>query len=223
MVRLIGINTPEMGYRGRSAEPFAKQAKLDLELLLHELKPDEVKVGLQYGAEGKDRYGRTLAHVYLQDGRNIEAEILSKGLAAQIVVPPNLGHRDCYRDAEFDARSKQVGVWSSLYQPMPVEKLPRDSKGFRIITGRVINVSESKQSIWINFPRLANENLKEGVAVRIPRKDLAYFRTLDPMKLKNRKIIVRGWLYTYKKQLIMQVRHPSSIEIVSENWKKQKL
>lgn len=220
MIRLIGINTPEMAHKGRPSEPFAKEAKLALKLLLEAAGPGDAKVGLQYDAERKDRYGRTLAHVFLSDGRSIEADLLSKGLGAQIIVPPNTKNQDCYREAEVEARKKQEGVWSSIYQPIPVETLSRDTKGFRVITGRVINVNESRKSFWVNFPRHADESPREGVAVRIARKDEAYFNKLQPAKLKNKKIIVRGWLYPYQKQLVMQVRHPLSIEIVPEAWNK---
>lgn len=220
-VRLIGINTPEMAYKQRPAEAFAKQAKLAVKLLLEDSPPGESKVGLQYDAERKDRHGRTLAHVYLPDGRSIEAELLTRGLAAHIVVPPNLDHRKCYREAELEARRVNKGVWSSLYQPVPVEDLSRNTKGFRIISGRVIRVNESRKSFWLNFPGRSGEDRREGVAVRIARKDLAYFKQLSPLKLKNKKIIVRGWLYPYKKQLVMLVRHPFSIEVVPEVWKEK--
>lgn len=157
LVRLIGINTPEMARKDRPAEPFAKQAKLALKLLLGESEPEGTTVGLQFDAERKDRHGRTLAHVYLQSGKSIQAELLSTGLAAHIVVPPNIGNLRCYREAEHEARKTSEGVWSSLYQPISVESLPRDTKGFRIISGRVINVGESRQSIWLNFPRRPDE------------------------------------------------------------------
>lgn len=222
LVRLIGINTPEKARKELPAEPFAKQATLAVELLLSDAEREGglSAVGLQYDAERKDRHGRTLAHVYLQDGRSVQANLLSNGLAAHIVVPPNLTNRKCYRDAELEAKEAEDGVWSSLYRPIPVESLPRDTKGFRIISGRVINVGESRRSIWLNFPRRPGERKREGIAVRISRKDLAYFKQWQPQNLKNKTIIVRGWLYPYKKQLVMQVRHPSSIEIVPETWSK---
>ena len=223
LVRLIGINTPELSRKGIPAdEPFARQAKLAVELLLSDSRYEGgMSVGLQYDAERKDRHGRTLAHVYLQDGRSLQADLLSNGLAAHIVVPPILGNRKCYRDAELEARESQDGVWSSVFQPVPVESLSRDTKGFRLISGRVINVGESRQSIWLNFPRRPGEGRREGITIRVPRKDLGYFKQWQPAKLKNKKIIVRGWIYPYKKQLVMRASHPSSIEIVSEDWDKR--
>lgn len=221
LVRFIGVNTPEMSRRGQPAEPFAKQAKEAVELLLKDSgQARGMSVGLQYDAERKDRHGRTLAHVYLPNGRSVQADLLTRGLAAQIVVPPNLANRSCYRDAETAAKQSGQGVWGSIFKSIPVQNLPRDSKGFRVISGRIINVGESRQSIWLNFPRHAGERKREGIAVRIARKDLAYFDQWQPQQLKNKKVIVRGWLYPYKKQRVMRVRHPSSIEIVAETWNK---
>lgn len=217
-IRLIGINSPEMARKERAEEPFANQAKLAVQTLLKDsMSEGAAVVQLQYDAERKDRYGRTLAHVYLQDGRSIQANLLSNGLAAHIVVPPNLDHRKCYREAELEGRASQEGVWSSIFQPVPVETLPRDVKGFRVIRGRVISVGESRKSIWLNFTRRPDEGRWEGVTVRIARKDLSYFKQWKPDSLKNKTIIVRGWLYPYKKQMVMQVRHPMAVEIVPEN------
>ena len=57
-VRLIGINTPELGRDGRKAEPFAVAAQRRLRALVE---ASNGRVGLVPGRESKDRYGRTLA------------------------------------------------------------------------------------------------------------------------------------------------------------------
>ncbi len=211
-VRFIGINTPELARKGKSAEPMAKQAGQMLESMLEKT---SYTVGLRFGIERKDRYGRTLAHVYLANGRSVEAEMLSAGMAAQIVVPPNLWNRECYRAAEQVARTTGKGVWKSFYRPIPVADISRQSRGFRIISGKVVRVGESKRSIWLNFPRRAGEGYREGVAVRISRKDLDYFKTWDPRQLEDKQVVVRGWVYPYKKQLVMQLRHPLALKIKS--------
>jgi micrococcal nuclease len=223
LVRFIGINTPEMAKKGVPAEPFARQAKLAVKMLLEDsLRDGRTVVGLQYDAERKDRHGRTLAHIYLEDGRSVQADLLTNGLAAQIVVPPNQANKQCYREAELTARDSAKGVWSGFYKPVAVEHLPRDTRGFRVISGRVIDIGESRQSIWLNFPRRQGESRREGVAVRIHRKDLGYFRQWKPQDLKNRRIIVRGWMFPYKKQLVMRARHPLSIEIIKEDLREKK-
>lgn len=220
LVRFIGINTPELARKDMPAEPLANKARNILQSLLEKSlsqnsSGNDVLVGLRYGTEQKDRYGRTLAHVYLVNGVSAEAEMLSAGMGAQIVVPPNVWNRECYRAAEESARQEKKGVWSSIYHPIPVVNVPRESRGFRIISGKVTRVGESKRSIWLNFPRRPGEGNREGVAVRISRKDLSHFTTWNPRQLKGKQVVVRGWVYPHKKQLVMQLRHPFALEIKS--------
>lgn len=209
-LRLIGINSPELAYDNKAAEPFAEQARDALKALL---KPKD-KVGLVYGREKHDRYRRLLAHVYLANGESVEAHLLEAGLAAQIIVPPNVGQLDCYRAAEKRARLKAKGVWSSIYRPVPIEKLARDTRGFRLVTGRITRVGNSKNSVWLNFAGPASEGSREIVAARIARKDLAKYVDWRPQSLQDKNVIVRGWVYKHKHQLVIRVRHPANIEVL---------
>ncbi|HHH49266.1 MAG TPA: thermonuclease family protein [Gammaproteobacteria bacterium] len=209
LVRLIGINTPEIGRDGRPSEPFAEQARDAVQRMLGR----NAVVGLRLGAEPRDRHGRLLAHVYHADGRSLEAALLTRGLAAQIVVPPNLYGLDCYRAAEQVARDHGRGVWRALYRPQAVESLPRSTRGFRLISGRITSVGDSKYSVWLNFPRKPGERKREGVALRIPRKDLANFPRGFLRELRGRQVVARGWLFRHKKQLVMVVRHPAALEV----------
>ena len=209
-VRLIGINSPELGYEGRPAEPFAEQARDAFRAMV---KPKD-KVGLVYGQEKHDRYRRLLAHVYLSDGKSVEARLLAAGLAAQIVVPPNVGQLDCYHAAEQRARQAGKGVWSGIYRPIPIEKLAPGTKGFHRVIGRITRVGYSKNSVWLNFAGPASVDFRELVAVRIARKDLPNFTNWQPQSLQGKTVIVRGWVYQYKHQQVIRVRHPASIEIV---------
>ncbi|WP_423814444.1 thermonuclease family protein, partial [Pseudomonas viridiflava] len=60
-VRMIGLNTPELGKQGRSDEPLAVAARLRLQALVD---ASGGRVGLRPGKQVKDHYGRTLAHIY---------------------------------------------------------------------------------------------------------------------------------------------------------------
>lgn len=59
-VRMIGLNAPETGKKGRSAEPFAEAAKRRLQALID---ANHGQVSLLVGQEPKDHYGRTLANI----------------------------------------------------------------------------------------------------------------------------------------------------------------
>jgi len=209
-VRFIGINTPEIGRQGKPSEPLAEAARKTLQTLLGK----NATVGLRFGRERQDRYGRVLAHVYLSGGKSVEAALLAAGLAAQIVVPPNVAMLACYRAVEARARRAAKGVWRGIYRPVPVNEVPRDARGFRIIRGRVVRVGESRRSLWLNFRPRPGEGPREGVVVRIAREDLRWFGGIQPQTLRGKTIIVRGWLSPYKKQLVMRLRHSASMAVM---------
>jgi endonuclease YncB( thermonuclease family) len=200
-IRLIGINAPEFARRGQPAEALAVQARTALGALL--IKSGQ-RIALRYGAHPLDRYGRTLAHVFLPDGTNLAQQLLLKGLAVRIAFPPNLWAQDCYKLAENQARRQQRGLWQHIITTS--DALPADSKGFHIIEGTVDRVGFSKKSVWLNF--------KGSFAARIARKELKHFRDIDFKKLTGRKLQVRGWIYGYKDQRIMRLRHSSMLDIM---------
>ncbi len=107
-VRMIGLNTPELGKQGRSDEPFAVVARKRLEALVA---ASDGRVGLLPGKESKDHYGRTLAHVYGADGANLEAQMLAEGLGFQVAVAPNVDLVSCQQAAERNARQAGLGIW----------------------------------------------------------------------------------------------------------------
>jgi len=200
-IRIIGINAPEFGRRGRTDELLAQQAKSYLEDLL---KKHNNKISLQYGPDKFDRYGRTLAHVFLEDGSNVATQLLTRGLAAKVVFPPNIWGQKCYLKSESRARSHNLGLWQHIVTP--VEKISLDDKGFRIIEGKITRVADSKKSIWLNF--------NAHFAVRIARKDLEQFALVNFKQLQSKTIQVRGWVYGYKDKKIIRLRHSSMLEIM---------
>ena len=59
-VRLIGVDAPEVDSPYRKAEPYGEESKEYLERLL-----ERRLVTIKLGKEKLDKYGRTLAYVYL--------------------------------------------------------------------------------------------------------------------------------------------------------------
>ena len=97
-VRLIGINAPEIGRQGKPSEPFARAAEARLQALT------QGALYLAPGKESRDRYGRTLGHLFDAAGHNLEAQLLAEGLGFAIGVPPNLTLVVCHLEAEQRAR-----------------------------------------------------------------------------------------------------------------------
>ncbi|AHF07262.1 thermonuclease family protein [Desulfitobacterium metallireducens] len=101
-VRLIGIDTPELkkGEFGETARDYLKSMVLGQ------------KVRLVYDTDRLDKYGRTLAYVYLQDGTLINACLLEEGYARVMTVPPNIAHAAEFNQLQAEAKEKQKGIWS---------------------------------------------------------------------------------------------------------------
>lgn len=202
-VRLIGIDTPELGHDGKRDQPLAKQAKKRLKQLA---KPD-LKVRLRYDQQRRDGYGRTLAHLFLLDGTNVQRAMLSSGLATVIAVPPNLWQLECHLNSEAKAQTARLGLWSlPRYQPIDAKSLTEDDGGFRLITGRVRRVGKSRKSVWLH--------LAKRVTVQIPHSYTHYFTQYPPTQLTGRRVLARGWLTSRRYGLGMTIRHPSALRVL---------
>jgi hypothetical protein len=200
---LLGIDTPEIGRDGKPSQPYAEEAKA----LLARAAGPGTPLQLRLDRQRFDRYQRLLAHVFTDNGRNLQALLLDAGYATTLVVPPNEWSLACYAAAESRARRQRAGIWSlERYQPVPAESLADSARGFRLVTGRVQRVGESRANLWLNLSR--------HMAVRIPKDDLAYFGDLDPRSLAGRRLEVRGWISRRRGELRITVRHPAALTIL---------
>lgn len=114
-VRLIGIDTPEVGER---SEPLGEEASA---FTAGEV-PRGSTVWLETDVELRDRYGRLLAYVWLEQPESAdEATIRSSMLNARIAVEgyanaytyvPNVKYQGLLGECESDARAAGRGLWA---------------------------------------------------------------------------------------------------------------
>ncbi len=109
-VRYIGVDTPESVKPGAPVECYAKQASEFNERLV-----TGRRVRLRVGRERTDRYGRLLAYVYLrgEGGRFVNAELVRRGYARTLEIPPNTDFADRFERLERRARDDGRGLWAS--------------------------------------------------------------------------------------------------------------
>lgn len=104
-VRLIGIDTPEVygGVEcyGREASAFTKRV----------LTPGTT-VRYRVGSEAHDRYGRTLAYVWLRDGTFFDALLVERGYAKPLTIPPNDDYARLFVHDARIARERGRGLWN---------------------------------------------------------------------------------------------------------------
>ena len=202
-VRLVGLDTPEMGRDGKPSEAYAVEARDTLQRLLGRRE----RVGLRYDAERQDHHGRRLAHLFLDDGTNIQRALLEAGLATAVVFPPNLWQQRCYTDAETRARKASRRLWGlPSFKPIDAAYLPRDSRGYRVVTGRVRRIGESRNSLWLD--------LAGGVSLRIDKRDFEHFQSLEVRALRGKRLEARGVIKVRRGRLQMPIRHPSALAVL---------
>jgi endonuclease YncB( thermonuclease family) len=179
-VRLIGLNSPEMGRQGRSAEPFAEAARKRLQALVA---ASDERVVLQLGKQAKDHYGRTLAHAYDNRGRNLEAQLLAEGLGYLVAVAPNLTLVQCQQAAERVARKARAGLW----QRSPVQAPKQlNSGGFALLQGRVQRIERNGGGLWLE--------MGDSLVLHIAPRALGNFDLRAVQGLEGHTVEARGWV-----------------------------
>ena len=111
-VRLIGVDTPETVHPKKMVECYGKEAK---EYTRSTVAGQNIRLVLDdanAGRRHKDRYGRTLGYVYLQDGMMLNAELVRRGFAHAYIRFP-FRYLVEFRRMEQEARGRGVGLWSS--------------------------------------------------------------------------------------------------------------
>jgi micrococcal nuclease len=104
IIRYIGINSPE------KTDPFYQEALTkNSSLVINK------NISLELDATQKDRYGRTLAYVYV-GSVFVNLEMVKAGLAVSETIQSNIKHQDEIVSAQKAAREKCLGIWQGLCQ-----------------------------------------------------------------------------------------------------------
>jgi endonuclease YncB( thermonuclease family) len=178
-VRLLGVNTPELGFGSKVNEPYALAAKAYVKSLWKAKRRAKIAVGHQK----KDSYDRVLAHVFFGE-INVAEHLLAKGLGFSNARPPDLELSHCYANIATKARHANLAVWSnsSFYSASQSEL----SGGFTVLSGKLIEVNFSGPSWWLRL---------DGDAVLLINKaSQVYFSESDLRAMLGKKITVQGWL-----------------------------
>lgn len=102
-IRVWGIDAPENKGRQWEKQPYSKESGDLARSLMPVGKP--VKLVTRH----KDRYKRTVAVVYLEDGSTLQEELLRAGLAW--VYPEYCKNCDDWKKLEGQAKKKKKGLW----------------------------------------------------------------------------------------------------------------
>ncbi len=98
-VRLLGINTPEMG------QPYYEESTSRLKELI-----EGKEVVLEKDVDNMDQYGRLLRYIFL-NGENINVKLVREGLATVYIISPNVKYETELKDAENEAKNLKLNIW----------------------------------------------------------------------------------------------------------------
>lgn len=199
-VRFLGINTPEVEGRHKSAEPGGEEAKNWLSGKL-----ENKKIRMEKDVEKKDKYGRLLAHVFTEDGTHLNLELVKAGLATVNIHPPNLKYVGEFLAMQEIAENAEHGLWANQhYASQSFTQLPGSKyKGWKRITGVVNNIKQTGRNIYLQF--------SDDFSIKIERRFEDLFPDME--SYLGKKIEVRGWLKKSKTRYTMLIRHPGGIKI----------
>lgn len=104
-VRYIGVNTPEVHHPTRGEEPGGREASaVNRELV------EGRTVRLELDVQERDRYRRLLAYVWVRDVM-VNAELVRRGYAQVMTVPPNVRYQALFLKLQREAREAGRGLW----------------------------------------------------------------------------------------------------------------
>lgn len=200
-VRFLGVNTPEVAGRHKNAEQGGEEAKAWLQQRLQ-----HKKVRLEADVEKKDKYQRTLAHVFTEDKQHVNLELVRQGLATVNIYPPNLKYVEKLLAAQQAAENAGLGLWGdSVYAPEGFQAISQvNYQGWRRITGRVSALKVTAKYSYLQF--------SDRFSVRIENKWLGLFPPLNDYV--GKEVEVRGWINKSKDRFTVLVRHPGELKIL---------
>jgi micrococcal nuclease len=105
VVRLLGVDAPEKTGGYRQSEPYGDAATKFMKALV-----DGQVVRLEYDGPRKDQYNRTLAYVFLPDGRCANEAIIRGGFA-ETYRRFDYGRKPQFQAAEREAKEAKRGMW----------------------------------------------------------------------------------------------------------------
>lgn len=106
VIRLIGINAPETHHPTKGVERYGREAAAFAQKMLK-----GKKIRLEFDVETQDKYGRTLAYAYLEDGTFINAELVRQGYAQTMTITPNVKYAKQLLALQREARMAKRGFW----------------------------------------------------------------------------------------------------------------
>lgn len=181
-LRLLGVNTPELGRDGAPDQPMARAALN----FVHQWLAGRRVLVLVYDQAQRDRYGRSLGHLLDGQGESLGRALLKAGLAWPVAVAPNLRSAPCDFALAEAPRRQALGVWSAPARS--VGSLRPGDAGFMRLAGELSRLQRARNGDWWL-------ELEGTLSLQIRAGDQARFAAGWPAGLRpGQRLEVTGWV-----------------------------
>ena len=205
-VRLVGALAPRAGDVGavRGGWPPEEATRTALaEMLVGRT------VALAFAGRREDRFGRVLAHLFLQDGADkawVQGRLVELGLARASATPGNeacIGH---LIERENAARRAGRGLWANgAYAVRPADRpteLGRFQGRWELVRGTVDAVSGTQALVFVDLVSNERSAFNDADQPRPRRTRITWRRSIErslalagsARTLAGRDVLVRGWV-----------------------------
>lgn len=169
------------------------------------------------GGGERDRYGRHVAHVFVNTpgGRAwVQGALLTAGQARADILPSRTSCLAELLAHEHSARTQKIGLWRhGPYRVRSAEKpasLVAARGTFQIIEGKIAKVSAMARMTYLNFGETWRDDFSIGIPAAVIKEHPEWAKTLHGMT--GRAVRVRGWIERRNGPFITLV-HPAQLEI----------
>lgn len=216
VVRLIGTQAPKLPLDRPDfvTWPLAPEAKAALQAIAL-----NQKVRLGYGGETIDRYGRSLAHLFIDtpDGEIWAQQVMvAQGLARVYSFPDNRACLELLLAAEGRARLGGLGIWADPYYSIRAADQPGDllarTGQYELVEGRIVLAEKAGGRVYLNFGRFWKQDFT--AVIEAPALRLFAKAGIDPLVLEQALVRIRGWVDDRDGPRI-EITHPEQIEVLA--------
>lgn len=113
-VRLIGVDTPESVAPSEYSKENTSEGRTISEIVKQKIKPGDT-LYIEYDISQTDKYGRTLAYLYFEDGEMVQEWLLKNGYAQTMTVQPNSKYAEKFAEIQHLAAENNVGLWNGYF------------------------------------------------------------------------------------------------------------
>ncbi len=108
ILRLIGIDTPELHHPTEPVGCFAQEAK---DFAVKKLLGKKVGLEVDDTQDNVDKYGRLLRYVILEDGTNFNLEVIERGFGYEYTYRDPYKYQSEFKAAQQSAKTQRIGLW----------------------------------------------------------------------------------------------------------------